>query len=111
MYYEALKDPLWYSFQIRLNERLVELICKGWLHYRLPLRPSRPFWSLQKVLDHLAPPLFSLDVSAERKLKNALFLVAHATVGCSHEVSCLDDPRLRLGKDRPGTFIISFGEG
>lgn len=63
---------------VRLDSRLLELILKGWFHQHLLHRLSQPFWSLQKILDHLTSPLSSSEVSAMRKLEKALFLVVLA---------------------------------
>lgn len=77
--YVALKDPLWYGFRLRLDNRLVNLLCKGWFHQRPPPRHPHPLWLLQKVLDYLVSPLFSSEASAKRKLEKVLFLIALAS--------------------------------
>lgn len=74
----AVKDTLFYGFQVTLAYNLMDLICKGFFLQHPTPHLSHPFWSLQKVLKCVVFSNFSSNTVAERKLEKALLLVALA---------------------------------
>ena len=75
----ALKDPLWYGFQVVLDPRVLDLLRRSFFLQRPPSKTSRPFWSLSKVLNSLSPPEFPSNPSKILLLHKAVFLLALAT--------------------------------
>ena len=78
-YAAALADPLWWGFHLDIRSRVWTLLKKGYFLQRPPPRPSRVFWSLDKVLSRLQDPDFISSSDPLLRLKKALFLVAMAS--------------------------------
>lgn len=73
----------------------MDWICKGFFHQSSTPRMTRPFWSLQKMLDHLASFSFLLSALPEQKFEKAVFLLALPPGWGCHRF--MPSPDMRLG--------------